>query len=459
MTTPSTQPSLPPLGRRAIVAGGGLAGLLATRAVSPHFEEVVIIERDELTDDPAPRASVPQSHHLHILLKGGENAIEAMLPGFRQKIEDSGSVQIKAGLDFVAGSELGLAPRWDAELILHGQSRWMLEDCLRRCVLEQVRNLVLRTGTSARGLLYDAAKNRVRGLEIEGPDSKARFELTGELVIDATGRSEVGLRWLRALGLELPPVEEVQVDFGYGSVLVELAPDPERDWKGLVSGNLPRKGARGAVLSPIEGGLHICALGGRAGDYPPTDREGLLAFAKSLPQSGIHDELERGRFASPIARMLYPANRFRHYERLAPMPAGLIPLGDALCSFNPTYGQGMTSAALQAQALAQVLAERDPSDGLAQLGSHYLERAAQVAQLPWRQANFNDLLYPTTQGDRNMFSPEETRYRLRLQQATARDVELRHLATQVQHLLIPFERLLEDDVRQKVDAAQPDAAG
>ena len=91
------------LGRRAVIAGGSLGGMLAARAVAPHFDEVVVLERDVFTDTPAPRRTTPQSHHVHMLLKGGENAIDRILPGFRDAIEKSGSVKIRAGLDFLEG--------------------------------------------------------------------------------------------------------------------------------------------------------------------------------------------------------------------------------------------------------------------------------------------------------------------------------------------------------------------
>jgi 2-polyprenyl-6-methoxyphenol hydroxylase-like FAD-dependent oxidoreductase len=439
----------PALGHRAIIIGGSIAGLLAARALAPHFEEVVILEHDELSDEPdKARPTVPQSRHVHVLLKGGENAIERMLPGFRATIEVSGSVQLRSGRDFRVGSEAGIPPAFESSLTLHGQSRGMLEYYLRKVVLAQVTNLQLRTGISVRGLLYDAARNRVTGVTLDGDES-----LAADLIIDAAGRSEVGFRALRALGLPLPEVEEVQCHFGYASVTVELAVDPGRDWKVLASGNLPRKGARGGLLSPIENGLHVCSMGGRGGDYPPGDREGFLEFAKSLPQQSVYEELSRARFVTHISRMGYPANRFRHYERHTALPAGLLPVGDALCSFNPTYGQGMSSAALQAEVLCDVFAARSTDATIDTLGRDYLEQAARVAQMPWRQANFNDFLYPTTEGDRSMFTLEETQYRIAVQRALQRDPEVRELATQVSQLLIPFERLLEDDVRQRVAAA------
>jgi 2-polyprenyl-6-methoxyphenol hydroxylase-like FAD-dependent oxidoreductase len=357
-------------------------------------------------------------------------------------------VKMRAGLDFLAGSELGFAPRWDAGLELHGQSRWMLEHCLRQRVLESTPNIELRTGVTVRGLQLSGDAKRISGVKLEADGHTANLD--ADLVIDATGRGEGGLRWLSALGVPLPEVEEVLVDFGYSSAIVELEPDPAREWKALAMGNLPRVGARGAVLLPIEGGRFICSMGGRAGDYPPDNEADFLEFAKSLPQPAMYEALVDAKFVSPVARMIYPANRFRHYERSESLPHGFIPLGDALCSFNPTYGQGMTSAALQAEALFDTFAGRTPQDSLDVLTRAYLERAAIAVRMPWRQANYADFLYPTTQGNRDMFTAEEMKYRMEIQIAAARDAELRRLSNEVQHLLVPFERLMEDDVRSRV---------
>ena len=441
------------LGKRAVVAGGSLAGCLGARAVAAHFDEVVVLERDTFGTTPAPRHTTPQSHHVHVLLKGGENAIARLVPGFREAIEASGSVKLHGGRDITAASELGFAPRWDSEMELHGQSRWMLEHCLRERVLATTPNVRLETNATVRGLTLDRERNRITGVVVECDG--VRSEIEADLVIDATGRGEGGLRWLSALGARLPEVEEVTVDFGYASALVELAADPTRDWKGLALGNLPRVGARGAVLLPIEGGRFICSLGSRAGDFLPEDEAGVREFAKSLPQPILFDVLARARFVSPVARMIYPANRLRHYERMEHLPDGLVPLGDALCSFNPTYGQGMSSAALQAAALFDVLAARDPRASMKALVRTYLERAAEAVRLPWRNANYNDFLYPTTKGDRSMFTDEEMAYRMQLAIAGVRDPVVRKLSNEVSQLLAPFERLLEDDIRARVAAAQP----
>ncbi|HEY8120107.1 MAG TPA: FAD-dependent monooxygenase [Myxococcota bacterium] len=442
------------LGRQAIVVGGSLAGMLAARVLAPHFERVLVLDRDELPSEPAPRRTTPQAHHIHMLLKGGENAIEALLPGFCAELEVRGALTVAGGLDALAGSELGFAPRWDSKLKLHSQSRWLLEHVLRGLVLARTPNLELRSGVRVRGLARDAAANRITGVVTDGGGAP----LAADLVIDASGRREEGLRWLEALGLPAPPVESVGVDFGYASVVLELDPTQERDWLMLVVGNLPRVGARGAVILPIEGGRFMCSAGGRAGDYPPAEREAFIAFAASLPQQIMAETLRRARFVSEVARMIYPANRFRHYERYDALPLGLLPVGDALCSFNPTYGQGMSSAALQAMALHETLAAR-AGDDLRAFSRRYLERAAEVARMPWRQANYNDFLYPTTEGDRSMFSSEEMQYRTALQFAAMRDEVVRDQLGAVGQLLAPFESLLTPEIRARVMGTPPSAPG
>jgi 2-polyprenyl-6-methoxyphenol hydroxylase-like FAD-dependent oxidoreductase len=441
-----------PLAARAIVVGASIAGMLAARVVAPHAREVIVLDRDVFEATPGPRRMTPQSAHVHMLLKGGENAINRMVPGFRDAIENAGSVKVRAGLDFLGGSELGFGPRWDSEMDLHAQSRWTLEHCLREQVLASTPNVTLRSGITVRGLRVDAASNRVTGVNIEGGDDAS---MDADIVIDASGRGEAALRWLSALGLALPEIEQVGVDFGYASAVLELDPEQARDWKGLAMGNLPRVGARGAVILPIENGQYMVALGGRAGDYPPDTAEGIVEYAKSLPQGLMHETLSRAKFVSPVARLIYPANRFRHYERLETLPEGLMPIGDAVCSFNPTYGQGMSSAAMQAEALQEVLTARDATESLRTIGQRYLQRAAEVCRMPWRQANYNDFLYPTTEGDREMFTQEELAYRMQVQIAAMRDPELRKLSHEVGQLLIPFEALLAPEIREKVAAALP----
>ncbi len=237
---------------------------------------------------------------------------------------------------------------------LHGQSRWMLEHCIRQRVLASTPVVELRTGSTVRGLNYDAAAQPDHRRE----DARRGTARRTSMPISSSTRpvaAKAACAGCRRSVCRCRKSKKCSVDFGYSSAIVELPDDPARDWKALAMGNLPRVGARGAVLLPIEGGRFICSLGGRAGDYPPDNEADFLEFAKSLPHPTMYETLRGAKFVSGVARMIYPANRFRHYERSETLPRGFIPLGDALCSFNPTYGQGMTSAALQAEALFDTL--------------------------------------------------------------------------------------------------------
>src|SRR5262245_51763591 len=173
-----------PLGRCVVVAGGSLAGMLAARALAGHFDQVVVCERDDLPATPAPRRTTPQSHHVHVLLKGGENAINRLIPGFRDDIEARGSVHMRAGKDFFSASDLGVAPRHDGALDLHGQSRWMLEHCVRQRVLSTSPNVELRTNHTVRALRYDAAKKCIVGATLESAGKQS--DVDADLVVDAT---------------------------------------------------------------------------------------------------------------------------------------------------------------------------------------------------------------------------------------------------------------------------------
>lgn len=82
------------------------------------------------------------------------------------------------------------------------------------------------------------------------------------------------------------------------------------------------------------------------------------------------------------------------------MPEGLVVVGDAVCAFNPVYGQGMTIAALGALTLDQCLREqlKNSSYSLKGLNQRFQKRLAQVNTTPWIMATGEDLRWPTTSG-------------------------------------------------------------
>ena len=435
------------LGHRAIVCGASLAGSLTARVLADYFDEVIALDRDTLPSAPDHRRMTPQSRHVHVLLKGGELAIERLLPGFSTAMENAGAVSIKAGREFLTGGERGFAPQWDAPWNLLGQSRPALEHLVRARVRDYATNIEFREDVTIRGLTH--ADGRITGVDIE--TGAGHESLPADLVIDASGRAGNGVRWLKAAGLPVPNVEEVKIDFGYTSGVFRLPEDAEREWSCVLIGTTP-PAARGALLMPIADGLHICSVGGRFGDFPPNERAGFLAFLESLPQPQIFDVIRDAEQLTDLETIRYEYNRFRHYEQMSDRPAGFLPIGDALCAVNPTYGQGMTSAAQQAVALLDVIEASDTAS-IEAIGSAFLTHAVTIATVPWRQANFRDLSYPETIGDRTMFSTEESTKRIALELLQFVDPEIRLKLFKVSQLVEPPSILDTPEIDARVAAA------
>jgi 2-polyprenyl-6-methoxyphenol hydroxylase-like FAD-dependent oxidoreductase len=109
------------------------------------------------------------------------------------------------------------------------------------------------------------------------------------------------------------------------------------------------------LLLPVEGDRWMVGLAGAGRDYPPTDEAGFLQFAASLRSPIIHDAIRHARPLSPIHGYRQTDNRWRHYDQAQRWPERLVVVGDAACTFNPIYGQGLTTAALAGVTLNQCL--------------------------------------------------------------------------------------------------------
>jgi 2-polyprenyl-6-methoxyphenol hydroxylase-like FAD-dependent oxidoreductase len=206
-----------------------------------------------------------------------------------------------------------------------------------------------------------------------------------------------------------------------------------------------------AFLIPIEDGVRLLSLCGRFGDYPPTDEAGFLAFAKSLHTPKIYQIVRRAQRVSEITHHRYPTAVRRHYERMPAFPEGFLVVGDALCSFNPIYGQGMSSAALQAEALQHALNERmerpAPLEGLAH---SFFAKAAEVVDTPWLLATISDFAHPRTKGERPPGLEESGRYLAAVEALSADDAELEALVWEVFSLAKPLPKLWEEPLRSRV---------
>jgi 2-polyprenyl-6-methoxyphenol hydroxylase-like FAD-dependent oxidoreductase len=382
------------LGKHAIVVGASIAGLLAARALADRYDEVTLLERDALPDGCDPRKGVPQGRHTHGLLARGREALEELFPGLTEELAAQGAVAgdgVNEILWFNHGCYLHNAP---SKMIGVGMSRPLLEACVRRRLL-QLPNVRLRERCEALEPMFEASQGRVTGLRIQThgrPDSAE--SLSADLVVDAGGRGSRIATWLNLLGYDKPREERIQIDIGYVTRQFTRRPTATGGKNAVVMAACRPDWRFGALLA-IEGERWTVTMGGYLGDEAPDDDASFLEFARNLPKPEIYDVIKRAEPVSPIEHYKFAANLRRRYDELTRFPEGLLICGDAFCSFNPVYAQGMTVACLEALALRDCLA--GGADGLAR---RFFRAASRIIDIPWQIAVGSDLQHPRVQGKR-----------------------------------------------------------
>jgi 2-polyprenyl-6-methoxyphenol hydroxylase-like FAD-dependent oxidoreductase len=452
------------LGQQAIVIGGSIAGLMAARVLSDFFEQVTVLERDAIADDPAVHKSVPQGNHLHALMLGGQNVMTSLYPNFTERLQKIGAIRFRTGQDIGFYSEYGKAyspsgtikePR-NLGSFGFSQSRGLLEYCLRQCTLE-TPNLKLRTETPVHSLICE--NGRVSGVKAGGAGGDV--SLTADLVVDAGGRGSRALRWLAENGYKTPEETSIGCDFAYSSAKFRRPASYDGE-PVMLFGGRPPKYTSGAGIAEIEDGLWMVSLAGRFGDFPPVDPEGFIAFAKSIPTPKLYQLLEGAERVTEISHHRFPTSVQRHYERLTAFPERFIVLGDAISSFNPVYGQGMSSASMQVRALQEILKERasgKESAGLEGMAAAFFPKAAEVIATPWLLSSASDFIYPQTKGERPPGMVEGARYFAALDALSAEDIEVQRIVNEVFQLVRPVWELTSEPLRSRVLERQQKMAG
>ena len=207
-------------------------------------------------------------------------------------------------------------------------------------------------GCEVTGLAGNKDGTAVSGVTVRSRSQTGTEDrIEADLVAVASGRNSRMPQWLEALGYPAPQETVVNALLGYATRMYRRPAGFEADWKGMFIQAAPPERTRGGVILPIEDGRWMVTLGGGGGDYPPTDDQGFLEFARNLVTPKLYDAIQQAEALSPITGYRATENRLRHYERLSSFPENCIVVGDAACCFNPVYGQGMTTAALGAMLL------------------------------------------------------------------------------------------------------------
>jgi 2-polyprenyl-6-methoxyphenol hydroxylase-like FAD-dependent oxidoreductase len=428
------------LGEHAVVLGASMAGLLAARVLADFYETVTVVERDVLPDDPGQRRGVPQARHAHALLARGSQILDELFPGLLDELVAAGAPVLDDGdLSKVYASPGHLFTRsgrvkHPRSLATYFPSRPLLDFHVRRR-LRALPNVAVLDGHDVVDITSTPGRDRVTGARVVNRDGDQERSLSADLVVDALGRSARTPACLDGLGYGRPVEDHVTVHLAYASQLLRIPPGTLRE-RLILIGAAPGRPA-GMALFGHENNTWRFTVFGMTGCEPPLDPDGMVSFAQDFAPEFVIAALRAAEPLDEPARYKVPSSQWRRYDKMSRFPAGLLVVGDAICSFNPIYGQGMTVAALDAVVLRDCLRR-----GQRDLAPRFFRAAAKPIGVAWQLAVGADLAMPEVEGTRTLPMRLMNRYVDRLLTAAESDAEVVERFSRVSQLIDPPTRLL-----------------
>jgi 2-polyprenyl-6-methoxyphenol hydroxylase-like FAD-dependent oxidoreductase len=417
---------------------------------------VVVLERDILPSEAAYRAGTPQARHVHALLLSGQRALSELFPGFEQDLARAGAVPLRVGLD-VRMERPGYDPfpQRDLGWFNYAVSRPTIERIVRKRV-ESRANTTLRQRCRVLEVLASPNGEAVTGVRYEN-GSGASETIVADLVVDASGRGALTLALLQSIGRPLPEQTTIGIDLGYATCVFAIPDDASTDWKGVMTFGQAPQNSRGGLMLPLEGNRWMATIGGRHGDVPSGDAEGFLTYARALRTPTIYNAINHAKRLDGVARYGFPESVRRHFEKLDVFPCGLLPIGDAICRFNPVYGQGMSVAALEA-CLLQTLFEKlgEKGNPIATLAPTFFAEVQTLIETPWSVAAL-DFAFTETRGQRPADFETTLKFGIALTKLAAEDPAVHKLTAEVQNLLKPRSVYRDPALVQRVFAKMAEA--
>jgi len=424
------------IGDRVVVLGASMGGLLAARVLADRFAEVVLVDRDAVTQAKGYRRGVPHGRHAHGLMAKGQQIIEAQFPGVTAEMTAAG----------VRPGDFNGDVRWyfngrrarpgHSGLLCVPATRPVLEYHVRERV-RKIPNVTFLEGRDILGLATTPDGARVTGVRVRERDGDGVDTLDADLVLDTTGRGSRTPAWLEEMGYARPAEDRVKIGLAYTTRHYRVDEDPLGTDLAIAPAPTPAH-PRGAFFYrlPGEGGRMELSLTGMLGDHPPTDPEGFHAFAESLPVPDIYQAIRNAEPLDDPVMFQYPASVRRRYERLTEFPDRLLVMGDAMCSFNPLYAQGMTVVAMESLRLRDQLARGMPQP------LRFFQDIARDIDSPWDFSAGADLAFPGVEGKRTVKVRLVNAYAARLQQATAHDSAVTNAFIRAAGLIDPPQALM-----------------
>ena len=415
----------------AIVIGASITGLMAAKVLSKYYSRVLILEKDEVGEEAVSRKGQPHTRHLHGLLPAGLNVMRSYFPDLLEELEQGGAniVDFAGGMHWFTHG--GYRKSFHIGMPSVSASRPLLEKTIRKNVLKEP-GIELKDRTQVLKLFYDPKSKSVKGLEIQHLDEKESAIVHCDMTVDCSGRGSRSFQWLNQMGYEVPSVSEVKVNVGYATRIFEQKPDDLMNRKWIFNTPEAPHEYTSAGAFPIEDNRWLVTLAGWHGNHPSTDEELFKNFAKKLPAGDVHRIVATCKPVSEIIQYKYNSSLRRHYENLSDFPGSYLVMGDALCSFNPVYGQGMTSASLQVKILDELLKTGLSTDRLAR---KFFKKASKIIDIPWKMAVGEDFRYPETIGPKPAGINLINRYISKVHRATLTDEKVCEAFLKVMSLL------------------------
>jgi flavin-dependent dehydrogenase len=435
------------LGRRAVVVGAGLGGLSAARVLADYFDEVIILDRDDLPDEATPRPGVPQGKHPHGLLGAGLNVLENLFPGFGNELMRAGAEPMEPGFDMlyeIPGQDVW--PRIKLSWPTYAMSRPLIERTLRRQV-ERIANLKVRRGCRVLSIVSEGHALAARGIRYEGPDGN-RKTLESDVVVDGSGNGSLTVEFLKATDRRPPAETSIGVNTRYASAFFERV-DIGNDYKGVYTFPDAPEHSRGGLILPSDNHRYQVVLMGRGNDIPPVNGYEFMSYARTLPTPSVYNAIKNAKRLTGISPFAFAESRWRHFARVPDFPNGLLPIGDAICRLNPVYGQGMTVALQEANLLFDLLRTLDGSQ-LATLAPTFLAKAEALIADPWAMSAIPDFVYPETTGERPADLEDRLNFQRALSRLAVRDAAVYELLTEIRHVLKPLSLLDDPSIVRRV---------
>lgn len=428
----------------AVVLGGSMAGMLAAAALSPIFSQVVLLEKARLPEEPFARPSVPQGNHAHGLLSGGLDAIEAILPGLAAELVAAGCPtgdNLEDVAWVFAGKRLARGSSGVRGMTV---ARPLLEHAVRRRVLA-LTNVSLRTEARVVGL--QCTDGAVTGAHVATANGET--VVPAALVVDASGRASKLPDWLAAAGLPRPRVDEVALDTHYSTRLYTRTPSQRLGDIAVLVVSSPEC-PRGGIALALGEDTWIISQYALGGAKPPVDGAGFARFSRTLPSPHLTHLLEESEPIGETHTLRFPSSIRRRYEDMPRMPRGLVVVGDALSSFNPTFGQGITVAALEAVTLAELGAKAHPRG----FEAEFQRRAARIVDVAWNASVGRTFLYDGVRGTPSFKMRLGNAWVPRVIAAAHGDPEIATRFLRTLHFMAPPESLFAPGVVRRVLAAR-----